>query len=51
MNNLYTLEKIDIDKFQISKAKLDHYFEQNISKYSDFNYLYWDKIKFQPVPK
>ena len=51
MQGKYILEKCDINKISITKEKIDIFLNNNINKYSDENYLYWDKIKYKDIPE
>lgn len=51
MQKKYILEKCEINKLSITKEKIDVFLNNNLNKYSDENYLYWDKIKYKEVPK
>lgn len=54
MQEKYTLEKCNLWDFSITKELFNEYFKQEIYKYSDEDYLYWDKVKykdFQPPIK
>lgn len=51
MSEKYVLEKCDIDEVIITKAKFDIFFSNWLEKYSDEEYLYWDKIKYKNIPK
>jgi hypothetical protein len=54
---LKKIEKPDLSV--ISKERInfiennlsDIYYKNNLHKYSDEEYLYWDKIKFKEIPK
>jgi hypothetical protein len=54
---LKKIEKPDLSV--ISKERInfiennlsDIYYKNNLHKYSDEKYLYWDKIKFKEIPK
>lgn len=51
MPEKYILEKCDIEELIITKEKIDIFLKNNFHKYSDEEYLYWDKIKFKTIPK
>ena len=51
MQEKYTLDKCDINNISITKEKIDIFLKNNVSKYSDKDYLYWDKIKYKTLPK
>lgn len=51
MQEKYLLEKCNLEDFEISKEKIDIFFENQLSKYSDNDYLYWDKIKYKELPE
>ncbi|MDR1944888.1 MAG: hypothetical protein LBQ59_02085 [Candidatus Peribacteria bacterium] len=39
-----------MENFSLNSDKFQAYFINNLQKYSDKEYLYWDKIKFKDVP-
>ncbi len=51
MQEKYILEKCEIGELSITKEKIDAYFKNELNKYSDIDYLYWDKIKHKNVPE
>jgi len=51
MQEKYLLEKCDIKKLSITQEKIDIYFKEKLNKYSDEEYLYWDKIKYKNIPE
>lgn len=51
MQDKYILEKCNIEELSITKEKIDIFFKNNLNKYSDEDYLYWDKIKYKNIPE
>lgn len=51
MQEKYILEKCEIGELSITKEKINAYFENELNKYSDIDYLYWDKIKYKNIPE
>lgn len=51
MQEKYILEKCIFEELSITREKIDIYMNHNLDKYSDENYLYWDKIKYKEVPE
>jgi len=51
MQEKYILEKCNIDKLSITKEKIDIIINNKLYKYSDEDYLYWDKIKYKKIPR
>lgn len=50
MQDKYIIEQCSIDDIIITKSKIDTFFSNQLEKYSDEEYLYWDKIKYKPIP-
>lgn len=50
MQERYILEKCEISELNITQTKLRSFIEEIWDKYSDREYLYWDKIKYQNLP-
>ncbi|MDR2411512.1 MAG: hypothetical protein LBD88_02825 [Candidatus Peribacteria bacterium] len=51
MEEKYIIEKPKIKNLVLDSKKLQSYFENDLQRYSNKNYLYWDEIKFKKVPK
>lgn len=51
MGEKYILEKCDISGLNVTWEKLQYFLEEIWDKYSDFKYLYWDKVKYQELPE
>lgn len=51
MQDYYKLEKCEIWELTISKEKIDIFIKEWLNKYSDFEYLYWDKVKHKKIPE
>jgi hypothetical protein len=53
----YKIEQPDLSKISIERKNFLNenyykiYFKYNLEKYSNEKYLFWDKIKFQPLPE
>ena len=45
------LEKCEVPEISLTKEKFNLFIKNNLSRYSDEAYLYWDKIKFKEVPE
>ena len=50
MQEKYILEKCNIDKLSITRETFNIFHKNELNKYSDEDYLYWDKIKYKTVP-